>query len=573
MSNSVNRRSFLRNSLLSLGGIYVGTNFISCSNDDDVSDIIFPTNLSEGNFDHGVASFDPTNSQVIIWTRYNTSEATANIAWQISYDVDFSSILRSGNVVTSNERDYTVAVEVQDLSADKKIYYRFAHLGDNKVSVIGETITLPLSPNEINFALCSCSNYPYGYFNVYKEIANSEADIVLHLGDYIYEYANGEYGTTDFTSVSNRQVQPSHELLSLDDYRMRYKQYRTDENLKLAHQKKPFICVWDDHEIANDTWMNGAENHNDGEGSFETRKANAIQAYSEYLPLRTTDYNKIYRNFEFGNLMNLIMLDTRVVGRDEQLSYANYFTPQGFNTADFQQDWLNPNRTILGATQKQWLMNTVAGSGASWQVLGQQVLMGKVMIPAELLPVVAQVQAEAEQLGSATPETFAYLNQLLTELVTLKTRYINGDPTLTPEEIARISIVLPYNLDAWDGYPAERTEIFNSFGSKKVISLAGDTHNGWANKLSGVVGTEFATSSISSPGFEKYLGSDAATLGGFEFAMQTLADDVNYLNAGKRGYILLNVTHAAVNGEWRFVDTVFSQAYSVSTLNTETFTG
>lgn len=413
--NSLSRRRFLVNSILTTGGLLLAPNFISCTDDSTVFNI--PGDYTSDNFAQGVASFDPTHNQVIIWTRYNTGKAEVKIYWQVAYDSQFISIFRSGEVITDATRDYTLAIELQNLEADKKLYYRFFNQEDRSVSVIGETITLPIVAESIKLAVCSCSNYPAGLFNVYKAMANSDAHIIVHLGDYIYEYGQGQYGTNTYTDALNRRHEPANEIITLAEYRARYKQYRSDKNLQLAHQKKPFICVWDDHEITNDTYKDGAENHQPNEGSFEARKADAIKAYSEFLPLRSNDTSLIYRNFNIGNLVNLIMLDTRVIGRDKQLEYSNYINASGnFNSTSFQTDWLNPNRTLLGTTQRNWLISQVTSSTARWQVLGQQVLMGKMFIPAEMLLGLGAVVG-------GSPAALQQFQQTLTQLVTIKLRY------------------------------------------------------------------------------------------------------------------------------------------------------
>ncbi len=566
-SNSLSRRRFLINSILTTGGLLLAPNFISCTNDDTIFGV--PEDYSSDNFAHGVASFDPTHNQVIIWTRYNTSESEAKIYWQVAYDSQFETVFRSGEVITDASRDYTIAIELQNLEADKKLYYRFFNQQDRSVSVIGETITLPITTDLIKLAVCSCSNYPAGLFNVYKAMATSDADIIVHLGDYIYEYGQGQYGTNEFTTSLNRSHEPANEIITLAEYRTRYKQYRSDKNLQLAHQKKPFICVWDDHEITNDTYKDGAENHQPNEGSFEARKADAIKAYSEFLPLRSSNTSLIYRNFNIGNLVNLIMLDTRVIARDKQLEYSNYIDASGnFNSTSFQTDWLNPNRTLLGSTQRNWLISQVTSSTARWQVLGQQVLMGKMFIPAEMLLGLGAVVG-------GSPTALQQFQQTLTQLVTIKLRYQNGDPTLTNAEIARITTVLPYNLDAWDGYPVEREILFNSFAGKKIVCLAGDTHNAWYNNLvdnsSNEIGKEFATSSVTSPGLEYYLGIDAASISGFENAMQILINDLNYMNSSDRGYLTLTFTSSNLESKWNFVSTIFNENFTENTDRVESY--
>lgn len=565
---------------MAIGGLYLASNFISCSDDDQATSPI-PANLSESNFDYGVASFDPTSSQVIIWTRYTSAAVSLSITWQIASDAAFQNIIRTGEVTTDASRDYTVAIEIQELAADQKLYYRFIQPFAAHVSPVGETITFPTNASQVTMAVCSCSNYPAGLFNVYKSMAVSDADVILHLGDYIYEYGQNQYGTNQYTATLGRAHSPANEILTLNDYRTRYKQYRSDANLKLAHQKKPFICVWDDHEITNDTYIDGAENHQPNEGSFEVRKQHAIQAYSEYIAVRTTDKAKIYRNFNIGNLVNLIMLDTRVIGRDKQLAYATYFDASGnFNIPAFQSDLMSSSRTMLGTTQRNWLLGQLSSSTANWQVLGQQVLMGKMFIPMELLLGLNQILAEIDATGSVSPTTFAAFTTLLTQLVTIKFRLLNNDPTLTPAEIARVQTTAPYNLDAWDGYAYEREVILNSFAGKKVVCLAGDTHNGWESDLrtaSGtVVGKEFATSSVSSPGFETYLGlaaGSSAAITEFENAIQLLIDDLNYLNASDRGFLKVTFTPAAASAEYVYVNTVFSNAYSTVSENQVSYAG
>ena len=320
MATNLKRRKFLRNALLTTGGIFLVPNFISCKDDDDFTDEI-PSDLTEKNFNQGVASFDPTNSQVIIWTRYSTNENAVDLTWQIATDDSFENIVRQGEVTTDASRDYTVAIEVQDLDENQYLYYRFIQINDETISPIGETITFGNTTTEVKLAVASCSNYASGYFNVYEAISDSDADVVIHLGDYIYEYGESTYG-------SFRTPDPVTEIISLDEYRTRYRQYREDEKLKELHRKKPFICVWDDHEITNDSHKTGAQNHQEDEGDYETRKADALQAYSEYLPNTTNiiDSSVIYRNLQIGNLIDLIMLDTRISGRDQQLDYLNYYT-------------------------------------------------------------------------------------------------------------------------------------------------------------------------------------------------------------------------------------------------------
>jgi alkaline phosphatase D len=291
----------------------------------------------------------------------------------------------------------------------------------------------------------------------------------------------------------------------------------------------------------------------------------AIQVWHEYLPCRVTDNAKIYRSFEIGNLLSLIMLDTRIIGREKQINYADYFTASGLDVPRFLAAWQNPARTMLGAEQKSWLTAKLAGSTSKWQVLGNQVLMGKMFIPAEMLLLTAQIAG-----GSTDPALFTQYNALVTALVTIKLRIAGGDPTVTAEEKARVQTVLPYNLDAWDGYPAEREAVFAAAAGKKLISLAGDTHNAWHANLATAAGTkagvEFATSSVSSPGFEAIFGTDPANIAGFEQANTVLIDNLKYVDASKRGYIMASFTQAEAKAEYRYISTL-------ATKNTATTTG
>ncbi|TXE15081.1 alkaline phosphatase [Seonamhaeicola algicola] len=561
MNKHNSRRHFLQKALFATGGIILAPNFISCKSDDDLGFNFDTTNFTTTKFKEGVASFDPTDSKVIIWTRY--SGTTQEIVWEIATDSNFKNKIRDGKVTTNADRDFTVAIEVTQLEENQKLYYRFVNIEDQEVSVIGETITLPKDASSAKLAVCSCSNYQAGLFNVYDAMANSEADIIIHLGDYFYEYAAGGYGSTAENASLNRFHEPDREVITLEDYRTRFKQYKSDVSLQLAHQKKPFICVWDDHEIANDAYKNGAENHDETtEGSFETRKQNALKAYSEFLPfsrLQQDDNSLIYRNINIGNLVNLIMLDTRLIGRDKQLDIFSYFGTSGFDVAAFQTDISNPNRSILGETQRNWLLNQINASNAKWQVLGQQVLMGKMYIPAEMLTA----------FGASN------FTEVLTELVTIKSRLLQNDPTLTEQEKARVTTVLPYNLDAWDGYPAEREIIYNALNGKKIITLAGDTHNAWSNTLKTLnnteVGIELATAGVSSPGFESFIGTDPTTVASFEQALTILIDDLNYFDASKRGFLMATFTSTEVKSEWIFVDTILTSNYRTEIGNTITY--
>ena len=581
MSNraDLSRRSFLKSVAAGAGAVSVPAALTGCFGDDDDND----RDLTVFVFGHGVASGDPLADAVIIWTRVTPSDtsADAQVGWVVASDEAMTNVVASGSVYTDSKRDFTVKVDVTGLSADTVYYYQFAGK-DGAVTPVGQTRTLPVgSVDSVKLAVCSCANLPAGYFNVYNEIANSDADVVVHLGDYIYEYGANEYPTA---ASQVRDPDPLVEVLTLTHYRARYAKYRTDTALQLAHQKKPFICVWDDHELANDTWKGGAENHNEDEGSFEERRAAAIQAYHEWLPIRSgADTAKIWRAFEFGNLVNLTMLDTRMYARDKVLSYSDYTTivdgKPVIDAVAFQAALADQGRGLLGSEQQQFAIGSMFNNNATWQVLGQQVLMGRIFIPQELLVGLGQIEATISAGGDASAAQ-AQVAALLVELATIKGRILGGDPSVTAAERLRVEKMAPYNLDAWDGYFPAREEILRraQYFNKNLVVLAGDTHNAWASDLytandsgevqraAGSVGVEFATSSVTSPGFETYVGfgTDTAMQAGFEQAVTTLVDDLGYLNSANRGYMLVEFTPAKSSCEWVYVDTITSETYTAS---------
>ena len=561
--SEISRRNFVKGASLGIGATAVfGTAAISKG--------IEPIRRQSGNqgsfeFNHGVASGDPLQDQLIIWTRLSPTGGLSRgrfkvqVGFEVATDPGFSDVVRSGTTLTDNSRDYTVKVDLVGLQPATDYYYRF--IVQSLVSPVGRGRTLPTgNVSQVKLAVMSCSNYPAGYFNVYEDASLiPELDAVCHLGDYIYEYGPGGYAT-QMASQIGRDFIPGNdlEIITLRQYRTRYRQYRTDLGLQNLHASAPFICVWDDHEVANDAWREGAENHNPGEGEFSRRKQAAIRAYYEWMPIRPPGAQLaseiIYRKFDFGDLVSLHMLDTRIIGRDEQLDYADYIDNNGiFDAARFTADVTNSDRTLLGLDQLSWLLTGLTTSNATWQVLGQQVLMGRMNIPVELLA------------GLANPS--ADLLVLIAELASIKARIQAGDPTVTAQERARVENVAPYNLDAWDGYFFEREAIFETVATadKNLIALAGDTHNAWANdlrSLTGVpIGVEFATASVSSPGLGEILGITPPLAPQAEGAITLLIDDLRYANITDRGYMIVTFTPTEATAEWTFVDNILSTAY------------
>ena len=562
MTAKISRRELIQKSLFGFGALSLSVGFTGCNDSSDQE-----SSTLKVNFEHGVASGDPLKDRVILWTRLtpNDSSARLQVTWQIALDDQFKQIVKTDKVTTAASQDFTVKVDATGLIPDQSYFYRFI-FGD-KISPVGRTKTLPTSTSKVSFAVCSCSNYPAGYFYVYREMAKQNVDVIIHLGDYIYEYGATGYATEEAKELGRTlPADNDKEIIKLDDYRKRYALYREDLDLQAAHQRHPFIVIWDDHELANDTWREGAENHQPDEGPFLERKLAALQAYFEWMPIRPVDdqHTKIYRQFDFGSLVQLTMLDTRIIARDEQLDYANYMTATGLDTARFQADLTNPARTLMGYTQRDWLLGKLQQSTATWNVLGQQILMTKMLVPAELLFALAEITS-----GNPSDETLEKMNAQIAELITLKIRLQKGDPTLTAQEKARVLTVAPYNLDAWDGYFAEREILYGTLAQlkKKVVVLAGDTHNAWSSNLyskdGAFVGVELATSSVSSPGLEKYLNIPLAQLQQFEFAFNTLIDELNYCNLNQRGYLMVQFDETHVQSQWIYLDSIKKPVYAI----------
>lgn len=535
MSNEPSRRLFLRN--VTLGSMAVGSGLplAACGGDDDTPAPIAPA----VSYQHGVASGDPLADRIMLWTRVTpAADGTVPVQWEVASDEAFTKVVKSGSTETSAERDYTVKVDVTGLSAATVYHYRFA-VGAQR-SPVGRARTLPTGTvDRVRLAVFSCSNYPAGYFNVYAAAARDGAfDAAVHLGDYIYEYGAGGYASDTAAALGRLSVPPT-EIIQLSDYRRRYAQYRTDPDLQALHAAMPMIAVWDDHEIANDTWTGGADNHTEGtEGAFAVRRAAAIQAYHEWMPTRLPDPARpdvIYRSFDFGNLVSLHMLDTRNIGRDRQIDMAAYVAGAAHD----------PARQLLGAEQNAWLSARLQTSTATWQVLGQQVLMGRMNIPAS----VAQ---------SPDPVTMtAYITAVQTPAA-----------ARTAEQQALVAQPkVPYNLDAWDGYQANRESVLAAAAAndRNLVVLSGDTHNAWASDLTLAadgrkVGVEFATSSVSSPGFEAYLPTvNPAQLSG---AFPLLIDDLVYADTSRRGFMVLEATAAEARAQWVYVDTISQRTFT-----------
>ena len=527
------------------------------------------------NFIHGVASGDPTPDSLILWTRV-TPDAEEDglivpVVWELSKESNFRTTVAIGIEPASKLSDFTVKIDVQNLTPQTHYFFRF--LCNGAASPVASTKTLPRNNvRSVKLSVFSCSNYPAGHFNAYGLASKQkEIDAIIHLGDYIYEYGIDGYASQQAKELG-REVLPEHELFTLQDYRTRHAQYRTDINLQELCHTAPLIAVWDDHEISNNAFKNGAENHQQGEGNYLTRKAAAMRAYFEWMPIRESiDGNSeiINRSFKFGELLDLHMLDTRNIGRDQQMSYADYSDPETgeFNTSSFSSDLMTPDRSMLGSKQLQWLQDNLKTSTSKWQVLGQQVLMGRMNLPAAIATQKMTIE-EYKNLAKLAEiaKRLAKNDKKISETET--TYFARNAHALSPTVEALLNLPdVPYNLDAWDGYSNEREKIFGTSKrlNKNLVVLAGDTHNAWCNDLrdrnGDLIGVEFAAPSVSSPGLEDYLNLSEEDIPTTESNIVELINDLRYFNAADRGFMTLQFTHEVIKATWHFVNTVKNDTY------------
>ena len=510
-------------------------------------------------FAHGVASGDPGTDRVILWTRVTPSESfngPISVTWRV---LDGEAVAASGRFETGPERDYTVKIDAAGLRPGRDYRYDFA-VGETR-SPVGCTRTLAAEGGApVNLAVVSCQLYPGGLFNASEAIAALPSlDAVVHLGDYIYEYGAepDAYGMVTGAAL-NRVPEPRHEIVTLADYRTRHAQYKTDADLQAAHARASFICVWDDHETANDAWLHGAENHQpETEGDFAVRKAAALKAYYEWMPIREAApgalKEAIYRSFHFGDVASLLMVETRLTGRTEALDYSKDLTakdgPDGEPVLDldaFRARLNDPERDLMGPEQRDWLTRELAASkaaGRPWQVLGNQVVTARVAGPDVSRTMTPE---QVEGLMARVPEAFR--EQFEQALFLFK-------------------MGLPFNLDAWDGYPAGRERLYAAFAEAGVqpIVLAGDSHAFWVNELKDASGArraiEFGTSAVSSP-------SIGDAIGGFPLgaALMQTNDEVVFCDQSAKGFIVVTLTADRAEAVLMKVSTIFAKPFDVSTL-------
>jgi len=485
-------------------------------------------------FRHGVASGDPLPHAVVLWTRVTpTADATpgsgkgpqVSITWQVARDAGFSRIVRQGRCMTGPGRDHTVKVDADGLTPGTAYFYRFRWNG--QTSRVGRTRTAPAHdslPARLRLGVVSCANLQAGWFSAYRHLADrDDLHAVVHLGDYLYEYGPGEYGYGS-GEVDIRTHDPAHEMVSLSDYRRRHAQYKLDPDLQALHAKYAFIATWDDHEVANDQWKKGAENHQPDEGGYLARRARAHRAYDEWMPVRLSstaalgDGTRMFRRLRFGRLAELTMLDLRSY-RDQQVSGVG---PAPVPAADATVS--DPDRTITGAAQRDFLLGSLATGRAQWKLVGNPVMIA--------------------------PVTFAQLPADLVDPVNDVTGLLPSDG-------------LPYNTDQWDGYTDDRREVFTHIrdhGVKDVLFLTGDIHSGWACELpydvatypvGGSAGVEFVCSSVTSNNLKDITGSPPRTTSlAVEETIKLNNRHVRYLDFDDHGFSVLDVTPARAQMDW-----------------------
>lgn len=484
-------------------------------------------------FTHNVASGEPRHNSVLLWTRYvPRGRDNAGLSYEMSRTPDFRVLATSGKAAAEAEHDYCVKPIAEGLDPGQWYFFRFID-SEGRTSPIGRTRTLPDGPvPKFTLGIFSCSNLPFGWFNAYAHAASrADIDLMVHLGDYLYEYERGKYPVKE-QALGGRSIDPAGEILRLADYRLRYASYRGDPDLQRLHQLFPMVMMWDDHESANDSWRDGAENHDAGkEGPWEERKRAAMRACREWMPI--SENNR--ESYQIGDLATLLRPETRLTGRTKPLdlgaALAGRKDVQAALAAFRDGPWQDPSRTLLGKEQERWLAEAFkasTGRGTRWQVLAQQVIMGSIALSPK---VVDWVSADASD--------------------EVKTRTAIG--------LAASRAGLPFNFDMWDGYPAARSRLLQSAldANANLLVLSGDSHNAWAFELDHggqPAGVEFAGHSVTSPGYESYLPKVDPR----DIARNIVEHNrqLRWADTSRRGYMTLELTPERALGEWLFLDTI-----------------
>ncbi|MFJ4482198.1 alkaline phosphatase D family protein [Streptomyces longwoodensis] len=463
-------------------------------------------------FLHGVASGDPLPDGILLWTRVTPTAAATpgsgtgpdiDVEWVIALDKALTTVVAKGSVTATAASDHTVKADVRGLQPATDYWFRFSAGGTD--SPVARTRTAPAVDAAVpglRFGVVSCANWEAGYFSAYRHLAaRSDLDAWLHLGDYIYEYGTGQYGTRD-TVV--RPHAPAHEILTLADYRTRHGRYKTDPDLQALHHKAPVVAIWDDHEFANDAWSGGAENHTEGaEGTWTARQAAARQAYFEWMPVRPAIAGTTYRRLRFGKLADLSLLDLRS------------FRSQQVKTGNGGVD--DPDRTLTGRAQLDWLKAGLQSSDTTWRLVGNSVMISPFAI------------------GSLTADLLKPLAELL---------------GLPKEGLA-------LNTDQWDGYTDDRRELLahlRAHAIRNTVFLTGDIHMAWANDvpvdagtypLSASAATEFVVTSVTSDNLDDLVKVPEGTVSAVAAPLIRAANrHVHWVDTDRHGYGVLDITAA-----------------------------
>jgi len=481
-------------------------------------------------FEYGVASGDPGPDRIILWTRAKgPDDAPVAGHWEVASDSTFTHIVAQGPFRATSIRDHCVKVDVAGLRPGSAYWYRFTSGG--AVSPIGRLQTLPVGHvAQLNIVVASCAMYMFGEFHAYRAIAERELlDFVLFVGDYIYEYGSNSFAI----SPDIRAVEPAHDTVSLADYRARYAQWRRDSALQAAHARAPWICMWDDHEIANDDWTGGAQHHDAGtQGSWEARKAAAVQAYLEWMPIRDPDPADpfaINRSYCIGNLATLILPETRLEARDRQPSLKDLKSHSAKDIMAFRKILADPTRRMIGEEQLRWIEDEARRSvatGQPWLLFGSTTIMASYVYPDLAGMVPAATRAEFEKLQ---PGGSALYDQT--------------------------GLGLPlFNLDSWDGYPAERDKLYDlltkAAPQSNLLVLSGDSHMAWANELhrnGQRIGLEVSTSTLTGPSMGTLLHLEDVALGQ---AFVRDNGDVYWCDHLAVGFVALTVNRDRVQAEF-----------------------
>jgi len=499
-------------------------------------------------FAHGVASGDPEPNSVVIWTRVSGSKDPVAVDWYVARDSEMLDVVSHGQFTTNAQRDYTVKQVVDGLEPGKRYFYQFVVNGTT--STLGQTKTLPVGHLErLVIAVVTCSNFPFGYFNAYEVIANDdEVDLVVHLGDYIYEYrARGGYGGATGRRIG-RNHKPGHETVSLEDYRIRHAQYKGERESIAMHARHPLIVIWDDHESADNPWMEGAANHQLNDGDWFARRAASKQAYYEWMPIRDPGPGgsllQYWRHFKFGDLASLITLETRHTGRSKQYKWSGRLDDFA-GVADahaFYDDVVGaPDRNMLSAEMESFLETQLAESaraGRRWRIIGNQSIMAKVRYPELNEPFFEDLRNELRGSGRSRLDNLTRLGDLQ----------------------------LPGDLDAWDGYPAARERFYQlgkDAGVRDLLVISGDSHSYWANALydadGASMGVELGSTGITSPRSLLDLGLEG--LARWDQSLAANNKEVVWVDGRYRGFIRLDITHDRVHADFVTVTNVETRDY------------